>query len=174
MPVRIYLWHRAIILPTWAVLLPLFRVYSEPTLPPLIQIGRLSKAIGFAGLVMAAAISFVRPDASNRLIVGFTLAIDYILLISYRVFLMKVTKHSALDVRNVAVVGSGVAANDFGRTIETHGVWGLKLVGVFPREDVRMLLERGGVDELILVVERESLDEFFETFLLCEELGVTA
>src|SRR5262249_61469088 len=49
-----------------------------------------------------------------------------------------------------------------------------KLVGVFAREEVRALLERGGVDELILVVERESLDEFTETFLLCEELGVTA
>ena len=55
MPARVYLWHLAIILPTWAVLLPLFRVYSEPTLPPLTQIGRLSKAIGLAGLVMAAA-----------------------------------------------------------------------------------------------------------------------
>ncbi|HME99215.1 MAG TPA: sugar transferase [Terriglobia bacterium] len=174
MPARVYLWHLAIILPTWAVLLPLFRVYSEPTLPPLTQIGRLSKAIGFAGLVMAAAISFVRPDASNRLIVGFTLVIDYILLISYRVVLMKVTKHSALDVRNVAVVGLGAAVDDFARIIETHRVWGLKLVGVFAREEVRALLERGGVDELILVVERESLDEFTETFLLCEELGVTA
>ena len=122
MPARVYLWHLAIILPTWAVLLPLFRVYSEPTLPPLTQIGRLSKAIGFAGLVMAAAISFVRPDASNRLIVGFTLVIDYILLISYRVVLMKVTKHSALDVRNVTVVRLGAAVDDFARIIETHRV----------------------------------------------------
>src|SRR5215467_15223230 len=99
MPVRVYLWQLAIILPTWALLLPVFRVYSEPTLPPLRQIIRLSKAIGLAGLVMAAAISFIRPDASNRLIVGFTLVIDYILLVSYRVILMKVKKHGPLDVR---------------------------------------------------------------------------
>src|SRR5438128_257063 len=88
MPVRVYLWHLAIILPTWALALPLFRVYSEPALPPLTQIGRVSKAVGFAGLVMAAAISFVRPDASNRVIVGLTLAIDYIFLVSYRVIFM--------------------------------------------------------------------------------------
>ena len=123
MPVRVYLWHLAIILPTWAVLLPLFRVYSEPTLSPIRQIGRLSKAIGFAGLVMAAAISFVRPDASNRAIVGLTLVIDYILLVSYRVVLIKVTKHGALDIRNVAVIGTGAAAYDFARTIETHRVF---------------------------------------------------
>src|SRR4030095_3605511 len=97
MPVQIYLWILAIIVPTWAVLLPLFRVYSEPTLHPLKQIGRLSKTIGFAGLVMAAAISFVKPDASNRFIVVFMLVINYILLVSYRVVLMKVTKHGALD-----------------------------------------------------------------------------
>ena len=174
MSVGVYVWQLAIILPTWALLLPLFRVYSEPTLSPLRQIIRLSKSIGLAGLVMAAAISFIRPDASNRLIVGFTLAFDYILLVSYRVILMKVKKHGALDVRNVAIVGKGAATHDFARTIETHRMWGLKLLGVFGRDEVRSLLEAGGVDELVLVVERESLEEFTEIFLLCEELGVTA
>jgi exopolysaccharide biosynthesis polyprenyl glycosylphosphotransferase len=174
MPVQVYLWHLAIILPAWAVLLPLFRVYSEPTLPPLTQIARLSKAIAFAGLVMAAAISFVRPDSSNRLIVLFTLAIDYVFLVSYRVVLMKVTKHGALDMRNVAVVGAGTAARDFARLVENHRIWGYKLIGIYSRDEVRPLLEHGGVDELVLVAEHESLDEFTDTFLLCEELGVTA
>src|SRR5215831_5703751 len=140
MPARVYLWHLAIILPTWAVLLPLFRVYSEPTLPPLTQIGRLSKAIGLAGLIMAASISFVKPDTSNRVIVFATLLIDYVLLVSYRVVLMKVHKHGALDVRHVAVIGDGPAAHDFARTIENHGVWGFKLVGIFARPEVRALL----------------------------------
>jgi exopolysaccharide biosynthesis polyprenyl glycosylphosphotransferase len=174
MPVRVYLWLLAIILPTWALLLPLFRVYSEPMLPPLTQIRRLSKSIGFAGLVSAAAISFIGPDSSNRMIVGFTWAIDCILLVSYRVLLMKVTKHGALDVRNVAVVGRGASAHDFARTIESHRIWGLKLLGVFSRDEVRSLLENGGVDELIVVADREGLEEFTTTFLLCEELGVTA
>ena len=174
MPVRIYLWILAIIIPTWAVLLPLFRVYSEPTTPPLKQIIRLSKAIGLAGLVMAAAISFVKPDASNRLIVAFTLVINYLFLVSYRVVLMRVARHGALDVRNVAVIGTGAAAHEFARTIENHGVWGLKLAGVYHQDEVRGLLEGGGVDELILVADQERLDEFTDTFLLCEELGVTA
>ena len=107
LPVQDYLWLIAIILPTWAILLPAFRVYSGPTLPPLTQIGRLSKAIGLAGLVMAALIYFVSPDTSNRLIVLFTLLIDYVFLVSYRVVLMKLNKHGALDVRYVAVIGEG-------------------------------------------------------------------
>jgi len=116
----------------------------------------------------------VKPDTSNRFIVLFTLAFDYIFLVSYRVVLMKVTRHGALDVRNVAVVGHGADAYDFARTVEQHRVWGLKLVGVYSRDEVRALLEGGGVDELILVADRESMDEFTDTFLLCEELGVTA
>jgi exopolysaccharide biosynthesis polyprenyl glycosylphosphotransferase len=174
MPVQIYLWLLAIILPTWALLLPLFRVYSEPTLAPLNQIARLSKAILCAWLLMAALIPFVKPVQSNRVILILTLAINYILLVSYRVVLMKVTKHGALDVRHVAVVGNGPSAHEFARTIEHHHIWGLKLVGVFAREEVRTLLEDGGVDELILVVDRESLTESTDIFLLCEELGVTA
>src|SRR5438552_6076409 len=98
MPIGVYLWLLIVILPTWALLLPLFRVYSEPALPPLTQIGRLSKAVGFAGLVLAAAISFSRPDASNRVIVVLMLTIDYILLVSYRILFMRISKHGALDI----------------------------------------------------------------------------
>src|SRR5437762_10576370 len=56
MPVQVYLWLLAIILPIWAFLLPLFRVSSVLALPPLTQICRLSKAIGFAWLLVAVLI----------------------------------------------------------------------------------------------------------------------
>src|SRR2546425_7411955 len=88
MPIQTYFWHIAIILPTWALLLPLFSVYSEPTLPPLNQIGRLSKAIGFAWLVVAVFIFFLEPGAPNRIIVFFPLVIHYILFFFFRVVLV--------------------------------------------------------------------------------------
>ena len=174
MPVQIYLWLLAIILPTWAVLLPAFGVYSEPVLRPLHQILRLSKAIGFAWLVMLAVQFFINQDQTNRLIVLFTLVINYLLLVSYRIILYKVTKNGVLDVRHVAVVGVGPTAMEVARSIEDHRDWGLRLVGVFNQEEVRDALESGGIDELILVAERASLDEFTQIFLNCEELGVTA
>ena len=174
MPVQIYLWLLAIILPTWAVLLPVFGVYSEPGLRPLHQIFRLSKAIGFAWLVMLALQFFVNQDRTNRLIVLFLLVINYLLLVSYRVILFKITKHGALDIRHVAVVGAGQTAQDFARTIEDHRDWGLKLVGVFSQLEVRGVLESGGIDELILVADRDGLNEFTQIFVMCEELGVTA
>ena len=174
MPVRIYLPTLAIILPTWAVLLPLFRVYAESTLSPQQQIFRLFKAIGFSWLVAAVLQSFVNPDGSSRLILLFTLIINYVFLFSYRLVISRRKKHSARDTRHVAVIGSGAEAHEFARSIENHEDWGVKLIGVVPKSDVRRILETGVVDELIIVAEGESLGEFNETFLLCEELGVTA
>jgi exopolysaccharide biosynthesis polyprenyl glycosylphosphotransferase len=174
MPFQIYLWLLAIILPTWAVLLPLFGVYSDPGLRPLQHIIRLSKAIGFAWLVTLAVQFFLNQDQSNRLIVLFTLFINYLLLVSYRIILLKTMKHGALDERHVAVVGAGQTAQEFARAIEQHGDWGLKLVGVYTQEQVRGALEAGGIDELILVADRDSLNEFTQIFLMCEELGITA
>jgi exopolysaccharide biosynthesis polyprenyl glycosylphosphotransferase len=174
MKVQVYLWLLVIILPTWAIILPLFRVYSDPAMLPLDQILRLTRAIVFAWLVVATLSFFVDSAASSRLMIFFTLGINYCLLISYRVLLLKLKRHSALDVRHVAVAGNGPAAQDFGNRIEAHLDWGLKLIGVVAPKDVRALLETGGVDELIIVADKENLDEFNETFLLCEETGITA
>jgi exopolysaccharide biosynthesis polyprenyl glycosylphosphotransferase len=176
LPLPEYLWLLWIILPVWALMLPLFGVYSELTASPLDQTIRLTKGIFFAWLTVLAAQFFVSDNAFNRhrLIAVFTLAINYVFLIAYRLLLIRFKKHSALDVRHVAVVGSGKAARDFAREIEEHRVWGLQLEGIFNQKDARDLLARGGVDELIIVADKEPLSEFTETFLLCEELGVTA
>jgi exopolysaccharide biosynthesis polyprenyl glycosylphosphotransferase len=174
MELGVYLWLLAIILPTWAIVFPAFRVYSEPTGPTTSHIIRLSKAIAFAGLVIAAILSFIKSNETNRAMVPLTLAINYVLLVSYRLVLFRISKHAALDVRHVVVVGSGQAAEDLARVIEKHREWGAKLLGVLDQRTVRPMLESGGVDELIVVSERESLSDFTETFLLCEELGITA
>jgi exopolysaccharide biosynthesis polyprenyl glycosylphosphotransferase len=157
-------------------MLPLFRVYSDLTASPVDQIIRLTKGVFFAWLTLLAAQFFVSEDAfdRHRLIAVFTLVINYFLLVAYRIVLIKLKKHGALDVRHVAVVGSCDAARDFARKIEEHRVWGLHLVGIFDQKDVKGLLERGGLDELIVVTDNEPLSEFTDTFLLCEELGVTA
>ena len=174
MGIQVYLRLLAMILPAWAILLPLFRVYSEPASGPVDQILRLTKGILVAWLAITALQFFLKWDNTNRLIVVFTLVINYVLLVSYRVLLLKLKKHSALDIRNVAVIGNSDTARAFAARIGAHGDWGFKLAGVFDRSEARRLLEAGGVDELVIVADRETLDDFTDTFLLCEELGVTA
>jgi exopolysaccharide biosynthesis polyprenyl glycosylphosphotransferase len=173
MEVSVYLWILAIILPTWAILLPVFGVYSEPSRPIRRQLVRLSKAIGFAWLVVAAVLSFVHRDETSRVVVILTLGINCALLVFYRLILIRFNKHGMLDVRHVAVVGAGKGTDDLANRIGRHGEWGVKLIGVFDQSSIRPAVEAGGVDEVIIVADRESLNDFTETFLFCEELGVT-
>src|SRR6185436_18449146 len=89
MSVQVYLWLLSVILPTWAVILPLFRVYSEPAMRPLDQIIRLTKGIVFAWVLGALLVFLVDKDASSRLMLLLTLGINYCLLISYRLLLLR-------------------------------------------------------------------------------------
>jgi exopolysaccharide biosynthesis polyprenyl glycosylphosphotransferase len=171
-----YLWLLAIILPIWAILLPVFKVYSELTASPVAQIIRLTKGIFFAWMTLLGVQFFVTSDQADRhrVIAVFTLVVNYFLLVSYRLVLIRTKKHGALDVRHIAVVGTAESAREFARKIEQHRDWGLSLAGVFDPKDVRTFLEKGGVDELIVVMDKEPIGEFSDTFLLCEELGITA
>ena len=65
---------------------------------------------GALSVLLVSRIPPTDSSSSSRLV------INYCLLVSYRVVLMKLTKHGALDVRHVAVVGNGSAAHDFART----------------------------------------------------------
>src|SRR5262245_3551692 len=114
LPLAEYLWLLWIILPEWAVMLPSFGVYWDFMTSRLDQVYRLTKWIFFAWLTLLAAQFFVSRNAfdRHRLIAVFTLAINYFLLVTYRMFLIRFKKHGALDVRHVAVVGSGEGAQD--------------------------------------------------------------
>jgi exopolysaccharide biosynthesis polyprenyl glycosylphosphotransferase len=125
--------------------------------------------------MLAAQFFFVKdPFEIHRLLVALTLTLNAAFLVAARIVLFRLKKHGALDVRHVAIVGSGNAARSFARRIEEHRDWGFALAGVFLQKDIRQVLESGGVDEVIVVSDGEPLNAFTDTFLLCEELGVTA
>ena len=174
MPVGIYIWLLWLILPIWAILLPAFGVYSSKFLSPKDQFAQLTKAVGFAWVVMAAVLFFVGYEATSRLIAAFTLIINYVSLVSYRMLLFTFRKRSQTWARHVAIIGQGDAAADLLATIDAHREWGLQSIGVFPQSEAAEVLERGGLDEAIFVVDRERLDSCEDLFLMCEELGITA
>src|SRR6187399_77880 len=62
MKVQVYLWILVIILPTWALILPLFRVYSDPAMRPFDQIIRLTKGIVVAWLVVTTLVFLTDRD----------------------------------------------------------------------------------------------------------------
>jgi exopolysaccharide biosynthesis polyprenyl glycosylphosphotransferase len=174
MPIGVYLWILALILPIWAVLLRSFRVYSPRFLQIREQLVQLSKAIGLACVIMAAILFLLNQEATSRLIALFALVLNYGMLVSYRLALFAIRGWNWTSVRHVAIIGEGQVATAFARSIENHAAWGLKPTGIFPEKRAREIIEDGGIDEMIFVVDRQRLDPLEELFLLCEELGITA
>src|SRR5262245_51141426 len=69
MPVDVYLPLLLIILPVWAVVLPMFRVYSASMREPLDVVWRTTKAVAIAWLIVAAVA--VSRGGSSRLVLLF-------------------------------------------------------------------------------------------------------
>jgi exopolysaccharide biosynthesis polyprenyl glycosylphosphotransferase len=175
MPVGIYVWLLWLMLPLWSGALAFFGVYSRRWLTFPEQVLQVSKAVALAWVILAALLFFLDEDGStSRLVALFALVIDYCALVSYRWVLFRIRHRQRRGARHVAVIGDGAAAADFGRAIRTHSEWGLHSVGVFGLDDAQRVLDEGGVDEMIFVVERGRLEACESLFLTCEELGVTA
>ena len=174
MPIGVYLWLLWLILPIWTLLLPAFGVYSARFLHLQDQIVQLSKAIGLAWIFVAALLFFFDSEETSRLLALFMLFINYTLLVSYRVLVFTARSRSVTGTRHVAIIGESPTADGFARTIEGDSEWGLEPIGVFPMEEAQQVLEKGGIDEMIFVVDRQRLDSCEGLFMLCEELGVTA
>jgi exopolysaccharide biosynthesis polyprenyl glycosylphosphotransferase len=175
MPIGVYVWVLWLMLPLWSVLLAFFGVYSRRSLTFPQQVLQVSKAVGLAWVILAALLFLLDEDgATSRLVALFALLINYCALVSYRWVLFRVRHRHRAGARHVAVIGDGPSAADFARAIRTHSEWGLRAVGVFPLDSAQTVLEQGGVDEMIFVVERARLESCESLFLSCEELGVTA
>lgn len=175
MPIGVYVWLLWLMLPLWSLLLAFFGVYSRRSLTLPTQVIQVSKAVGLAWLVLGAILFFLDEDgATNRLVAIFALFIDYGALVSYRWILFSLRRRRSRRDRYVAVIGDGEPAESFARALRTHAEWGLEPVGVFALTGARAVLERGEIDEMIFVVERERLESCEDLFLTCEELGVTA
>ena len=173
MPIGVYTWLLWIMLPIWGILLPAFGVYSQGNLTLREQLIRVSKAVGVAWGIMVAVLFFVDPEATSRGVAAFMLAVNYPALVSYRLFLFAARNRQQAWTRHVAVIGDDESAARFARMMENHTEWGLFPIGVFPEAEAQAVLERGGIDDMIFVVDRQRLDSCEEVVLRCEEQGVT-
>jgi exopolysaccharide biosynthesis polyprenyl glycosylphosphotransferase len=173
MPISVYTWLLWLMLPIWGLLLPAFGVYSRGNLTLREQLIRITKAVGLAWGVMVALLYFADPEATSRGVAALTLAVNYPALVSYRFFLFAARKRQHAWTRHVAVIGDGESAMEFARMMRNHAEWGLSPIGVFPEKDARAVLENGGIDDMIFIVDRQRLDSCEDVFLLCEEQGVT-
>jgi len=100
MPIDVYLPALTVVVPAWAIVLPLFGVYSVGIIHAPELLWPLSKAIGIAWLIAVVgqyAIERLHVFAyagASRLVLVFMLAIDLFLLAAYRLLLIRRLRHS--------------------------------------------------------------------------------
>jgi len=95
MPFEVYAPSLVIIVLVWAIVLPVFRVYSSRVQDSREPLWQLTKALPVAWIVsvIAEAISirsaYLPNWGSSKALLVFTLVINYFLLISYRLLLLR-------------------------------------------------------------------------------------
>jgi len=122
------------------------------------------------------------------------IAISWFLLASFRIAARNVVPLLGNGTqRNVLIVGLGERAERLARNLEAYGEQGVRVAGflappgefagrdtnnetggypVFPVEDLRAMLSRHVIDEILFAVDSDKLPALEEVFLWCDEEGV--
>jgi len=105
--------------------------------------------------------------------------------------LLRYVRRKGLNFRVVLIVGSGPRALKFARMIESHGEWGIRVLGHIDEpemmgrvvgnsrvigtfDDMARILDENVVDEVVFVMPRRWLDRLDGYVRVCEKVGVNA
>jgi exopolysaccharide biosynthesis polyprenyl glycosylphosphotransferase len=204
-PISDYLLLFMVILPVWGV--ALFWMGSHRLLPTrsywdhLLSLGKLETV----GILILGFVSFALELNLSRPLLALYVAINATTLLLFRALLKwKVRYQTSRDYhcRNVMVIGADAKALAFGKLLEQHRIYGIKLLGhvALPGEagmplaadenpssvmmppEARLL---GGIEDMPRILQDEVVDEivfagmgcrdidrFEPIFRQCEELGI--
>jgi exopolysaccharide biosynthesis polyprenyl glycosylphosphotransferase len=175
----------------WIASAWLNQVYEARARSSILELGRVTHAIGLVALIVSAAAFFTGEPAASRMAVLAYFAIAWVLLVGIR-FSIRATLRSlgrsGRRVRYYAVVGSDDLATDIVETIGAEEL-GFKLAG-YVLEDGRSpsnpdcvilgtvsqlarVLEEHVLDEIVFAVPRERLSAMEDAILTCQEQGVS-
>ncbi|HDS01299.1 MAG TPA: hypothetical protein ENO07_04695, partial [candidate division Zixibacteria bacterium] len=131
----------------------------------------------------------------GRLFIASFLALDFALLFSLRVLVVKFLRFSRARGKNcqqIIVVGKGVIARKIIDDIKDNPEWGVRIRGILDVEDFDQLwryrdipqigrlqqlpdiVQCNQVDYVVFAANRKYLDRFQEAVSLCEKMGVKA
>ncbi|HEY8370208.1 MAG TPA: sugar transferase, partial [Thermodesulfobacteriota bacterium] len=180
----------------WSFLLVWFRLYASYRTKPLWTEVLAMLKVCLVGTLAVSALTFgLKLVFVSRLFIVISGATAFVLLSTERVLVRLLARHvrrRGYNWRNVLIVGTGPRARELATIVEEQKHWGLRLIGFVagkprsrrPRslgqpvlgtiDDMRDILARHVVDEVIFAVSRRTLGDMEGAFLLCEELGIRA
>lgn len=183
-----------IIIPVWAVLLYYYKAYDSVRVYSLAySLLPAFKAVLTGGIVLISVLFIFRAQAISRALILFFLVINVVCLAVGRVLLYSILHYirkKGRNYRTLLIIGTGNRARAFADTLNAHGEWGLKIEGFIDKDpkrlgtlvcgyrvvglvsDLRELLTRRQVDEIVFVGPRSWHDSLESIVLLCEEVGI--
>jgi len=196
-PLQRYAWILAVILPGWAVLFLVFRLYSSHRLTTFrrLPVDLIRANLVGMALIVGTAYLLKLQDISRTFLVVFGL-LNIIFLCAERLALRGLLQNfqrRGMALRRVIVLGTHREAIRFARLIQQRPSWGLHLVGLVHDADddaagetphslpllggvhqLEKILENQVVDEVLIARSSGTPEEREDVFLLCEDLGITA
>lgn len=193
-PLTHYLFLLYIIVPLWVLLLYLFGAYDSVRVKTLFQTLLPVLKTVFTGAIILMTVLFVfKLHSISRGMILIFLSLNFSLLVIERIFMLcflrYIRKHG-YNTRSVLIVGTGDRACGFAETVLNHKEWGSKIVGFVDTDserldkefcggevlgllgDLREILIKHPVDEVVFVMPRKSIDLIEEAVVSCEEIGV--
>ncbi|OQX95766.1 hypothetical protein B6I21_03730 [candidate division KSB1 bacterium 4572_119] len=182
------------IIPTWLILLNLFKAYKDFRMRPFVmELKIVIKASLLSVLVFGSIFFIMQMKLTSRLyMIVFIITSALLLIIEKRiitVLLNKMHEHGFNQI-NLLVVGTGRRAQKFIRVLKEHSNWGLQIVGLIDDEhdmfgkeiegyrvlgriqDIPFIMHRKVIDRVIFVVPRLWLHRLDDVILACEREGI--
>ncbi len=147
-----------------------------------------------ATLAFSALGFLIRVDFLTRtfVMIHFAMASSLIMIEKGGALLyLRTIRKRGYNYRVLLIVGSGLRAQGFARTIESHPEWGLKILGFIDEkemlgmtvgpgkvigtfDDLSRIMDSNVVDEVVFVMPRKWLANLEEYVRICEKVGVRA
>jgi exopolysaccharide biosynthesis polyprenyl glycosylphosphotransferase len=183
-----------LILPSWAILFLIFRLYDTFRRKTVIQeLYAVIKVILMGMLIIGFGVFVLRFFMISRVAMILFAFWNLFFLFGERLVIRKIIKYRRFKgwgFLNILVVGTGKEAEKIAEVIRQQHHWNLRLLGfvsVNPEQQETIIQgypvlgEKGNfleiihgnvVDEVIFAVSRENLEDLGGLFLLCEEQGI--
>lgn len=194
-PLTDYLPMLLLVIPIWFFTLKVFGAYDSMRDK---RFGRVFWAIFEASLtatlVFATAAFMLKLEFLSRtfLIIFFATTIASLTIERWiTLFLLRSARRKGYNYRVVLIVGSGLRAERFAKTIDAHPEWGIRLLGFLDDpealgklvgkwrvigacDNLAGFLDENVVDEVIFITPRHWLDRVEGYIRVCEKIGVRA
>ena len=194
-PLTEYVWMLLFIIPIWAILFKVFRLYQSQRIESLYrEIWQVFKALFIGNLLLASLIFLLKYYYISRPLVIVFALINFILMSVERVvlrFSIRSIRKRGYNYRTMLIAGTNEGARKVAQVIEENKHWGWNIAGFVSESEEKAPSEFNGypvlgaieyvpeliremvIDEIVFCVDKGELGRLKDVLETCEDMGIT-